>query len=99
MRRKVCRTCKAEKPLRQFYRHPTYADGHMSDCKECKRAYQREMHWLKREAILARQKRHYRANWSTERAKRRSYQQSPRGREVHREACRVYVRLRRMEAA
>lgn len=98
LRRKTCRTCKVEKYLRQFYKHPTYADGYMNDCRDCKRAYSRDMHWLKRDQILVRQKHHYYANWARERAKRRAYQQSPRGREVHRESCRVYVRLKRMEA-
>lgn len=85
---KTCRTCKAEKPMRAFYRHPSYADGHMADCKECKKAYSREMHWLKREAILARQKRYYRENWSVERAKRAAYQRSDRGKQVKREVYR-----------
>lgn len=90
LRWKTCRTCRIEKPLRQFYLHPNYADGHMNDCKDCKRAYSREMHWLKRDQILAKKRERYYANWERERAKRRAYQQSPRGREVHRESCRVY---------
>jgi ribosomal protein L40E len=85
---KVCRTCKAEKPLRQFYRHPTYADGYMSDCKACRKAYAREMHWLKRESILARQKRYYVANLSRERERRAAYQRSERGKQVKREVYR-----------
>lgn len=85
-RLKTCRTCKTEKPLRQFYRHPTYADGHMSDCKECKKAYSRDMHWLKRDAILARKRK-----WSAsaeQRAKRAAYQRSERGKQVKRETYR-----------
>lgn len=86
VRLKTCRTCKAEKPLRQFYRHPTYADGRMSDCKECKKAYSREMHQLKRETILARKR-----IWSAsaeQRAKRAAYQRSERGKQVKRETYR-----------
>lgn len=86
LRLKTCRTCKAIKPLRQFYRHPTYADGHMSDCKECKKAYAREMHWLKRDAILARKR-----SWNAtpvQRAKRAAYQRSERGKQVKRETYR-----------
>jgi hypothetical protein len=87
---KTCRTCKAEKPLRQFYRHPHYADGRMSDCKECKKAYAREMHWLKREVILAR-KRQY--NATPERiAKRVAYARTPRGRQIKRES-RLFARI------
>lgn len=40
---KICRTCKTEKSLQEFYNHPTYSDGLMIDCKECKRVYAREM--------------------------------------------------------
>lgn len=83
---KTCRTCKLEKPVRGFYRHPSYADGHMSDCKACKRAYSRENHILKRETILARKR-----VWSAspeQRAKRAEYQRSERGRQVKREVYR-----------
>lgn len=96
---KTCRTCKAVKPIGQFYRNPSYADGRMSDCKDCARAYQREMYWLKREQRLARKRAYYYANWQREREKRRAYQQSPRGREVHREANRFYYLLRRRAEA
>jgi hypothetical protein len=97
VRTKVCRTCQAEKPLRQFYCHPSYADGHMNDCKECKKAYSREMHWLKREVILAK-KRQYSAR-PEQRAARRAYAKTPRGQQVMRESRRVWRVLRQMEAA
>lgn len=83
---KTCRTCKVAKKLGQFYRHPTYADGHMSDCKTCKKAYSREMHVLKRDTILARKR-----VWSAlpeQRAKRAAYQRSERGKQVKRETYR-----------
>jgi hypothetical protein len=95
-RLKICRTCKVEKSMRQFYRHPTYADGHMSDCKACKRAYAAEMHWLKRETVLARKR-----IWSAkpeQRAKRAAYQRSERGKQVKREVYRIGRTLRQMEA-
>lgn len=35
---KTCRTCGLFKPLEEFYSHPGMADGHLHQCKECKRA-------------------------------------------------------------
>ena len=32
---KICTKCGAEKPLTDFYKHPTMADGHLGKCKEC----------------------------------------------------------------
>lgn len=80
---KACRTCHVVKPARAFYRNRRYREG---SCKECRRAYMREMHWLKRETILARKR-----IWSAspeQRAKRAAYQRSERGKQVKREVYR-----------
>lgn len=53
MKRKICRTCKADKPLRMFYRHKTCADGHYSQCKVCHIAENAENKQLKREYYAA----------------------------------------------
>jgi hypothetical protein len=95
-RLKVCRTCGGAKPLNSFYRHPTYADGHMSDCKVCKRAYSREMHWLKRETRLA-QKRVYAATPKAREA-RATYARTERGRRIMNEARRMWRKIQRMDA-
>lgn len=94
-RRKICRTCKVEKPINQFYCHPTYADGRMNDCKECKRTYQRELHWLKRETVLAR-KRIYNAT-PAQRAARAAYARSERGKAIMAESKKAYRLLRKMD--
>lgn len=33
--RKVCFKCGVNKPLADFYKHPTMPDGHVNKCKEC----------------------------------------------------------------
>ena len=38
---KNCITCRAEKPLSEYYRHPMMKDGHLNKCKACVIAYQR----------------------------------------------------------
>lgn len=94
MRRKICKDCGALKTLRQFYRHPHYADGRMNTCKLCKRTQVEANRELKFE--------HYQATkreWSARPenvAKRQAYNVSPRGMEVHRASCRRYMRFRRM---
>lgn len=46
MRSKVCRGCRVEKDLSEFYKHPQMTDGHLNKCKVCIRArtqkYRRE---------------------------------------------------------
>ena len=38
---KLCKKCGHNKPLDQFYRHPTESQGRAYVCKECKKAYTR----------------------------------------------------------
>ena len=37
---KQCKGCSLTKALSEFYKHKNMADGHLSTCKECKKAYQ-----------------------------------------------------------
>jgi hypothetical protein len=36
---KTCRKCGEQKPLSEYYKHPTMADGHSSMCKSCRSEY------------------------------------------------------------
>lgn len=36
---RICRTCKKEKPLSEFNKDKRHSSGYATQCKECKRAY------------------------------------------------------------
>lgn len=38
---RICRTCKKEKPLSEFFKDKRHSSGYATQCKECKRAYDR----------------------------------------------------------
>ena len=37
---KACKDCGVVQPLTEFYKHPKMADGHLNNCKACKKSYQ-----------------------------------------------------------
>lgn len=37
MKQKFCKWCNTSRPLKDFYRHPMMADGHLNKCKFCQR--------------------------------------------------------------
>ena len=97
MKRKVCKQCGKEKSLRSFYRHSHYADGHLKVCKLCHKENVEANRELKFEYYQA-QKRQWAAR-PENKAKRRAYAKSPRGRQVHAESNRRYRRFRMLEEA
>jgi ribosome-binding protein aMBF1 (putative translation factor) len=97
MRKQVCKQCSRELALAKgFYRHASYATGHMKTCKKCHRANVKANEELKFERI--RERKRLWASRPENVAKRRAYRETPRGREVHRATCNRYNRFKRMEA-
>jgi hypothetical protein len=39
---KTCRTCNIKKPLEEFPKHKNAKDGHIHQCKSCRKQYDRE---------------------------------------------------------
>ena len=75
MRCKTCRTCKQEKTIRNFYKHPTTSDGYFHDCRECHKQNVSENQALKREHYNAKQR--IRQNGAKAKAKRAEYRARP----------------------
>lgn len=94
--RKACKECGEVLTLRHFYPHPTYRDGRMNICKECKKKEVSENRELKYE-YYQEQKREIDARPES-RERRRNYARSERGRAVHRAANIRYRRFRKLEA-
>lgn len=93
--KKTCRQCKRTLTLAHgFYRQVGYADGHMKVCRRCHIAYVSANQELKFEYYKA-----YKRAWALRPEnveKRRAYNTSPQGREVHRASCRRYIRLKKI---
>jgi hypothetical protein len=51
---KICSSCKAEKPVTEFYSHSRSADGFQSDCKACQRARNARPHFKRWRNMKAR---------------------------------------------
>lgn len=58
---KSCIRCGEVKPLSEFYRRPTAADGRRNDCKDCRRAADRAYGAAHRDERAEYQRRHYAA--------------------------------------
>jgi nitrate/TMAO reductase-like tetraheme cytochrome c subunit len=95
-RQKPCKDCGAVLTLRNFYKHPSYADGHMNSCRRCHIANVTANRELKEEHYRALKQRI--ASRQKYREQRAAYARSERGQQVHRAACRLYHSFKRLEA-
>ena len=53
---KRCKVCREVKPLSEFYKATTAADGHRGDCKICNLARNKQWYADNREAVIAKVK-------------------------------------------
>lgn len=54
---KVCKTCKIEKPINNFYRNKNCKGGHLTECKECNKIYKQRNAKHNAELAMARRRR------------------------------------------
>lgn len=65
---KICRTCKVEKPLSSFYKHPETKDRLRSECKECWNKSSLDYYSLNKTEINEKRKDyHFRSNYGLSR--------------------------------
>lgn len=89
---KTCVECKKTLPMEAFYLQKKMADGHMNQCKDCKKAYEKaRRNGPSREKILAYDK--ARASMPHRIEARESYQKTIAFAESHQKACRKYKEL------
>lgn len=93
MRIQVCRTCKEEKTIRNFYKHPTTISGYMKVCRSCHKVAIYENRELKKEAYNA--KRRIRDSSPEAKLRRKLYLQRPEVKEMLKEASRFNYRIKR----
>jgi len=51
---RLCVTCKAQKPLSEFYKRKDSPDGYRNDCKECRKTFSLKNHYENQEQRKAR---------------------------------------------
>lgn len=95
---KTCTGCNVEKPLHDYYKHPSTLDGHASKCKECAKAIVKSARLKNQDHYKAFDK--ARAMRPDRVAARAAYQKTESGREAVRRAKDAYkARLPRRRAA
>lgn len=99
---KRCTKCSENKPLTEFRKNSRYADGHVTWCSECSRAYSAEHYRQNREKVAEQSRAWHIKNRDTRNAKSRAiYAANPavhaervkRYREENIEACRERAKL------
>jgi hypothetical protein len=86
LKNKICRDCHKRKPLTEYYRGDSYADGHYTRCKACCAEVRRRRYLESRERVLEQQRAHYDAHRKRICTAREEY------RKIHREYTREYAR-------
>ena len=56
---KICKGCKKEKDISDFYKHPKTSDGYLNYCKECIRIREKEYRLKNPEVIRLREKKRW----------------------------------------
>ena len=89
---KVCSKCKERKPVSEFHKDRSRADGLLYQCKRCKRMCDRTHYEANREELLAYGKDYSRAYYKANRedllARQKAYQTTTRGKQVYRQTTR-----------
>jgi hypothetical protein len=88
---KVCRECKQEKPLSEFYKHAAMADGHLNKCIECVKARVSKHREANLEKIQAYDKK--RGNRPDRVQARKDYAKTQSGKLAHKKAMEKYKKL------
>ncbi len=78
--RKTCTKCNQDKELAEFYKRKDSPDGLRNDCKECRKAYDREHYEVNREHELAYQKAYREENRDKISARKKLYYEENRER-------------------
>jgi len=85
---KVCRECRVEKPLSDFYKHAAMGDGHLNKCKPCVKSRVNKHREVNLETIREYDKR--RSNKPHRVKARKDYQQTEAGKLAKKKAMDAY---------
>lgn len=88
---KTCFKCSVDKPVDDFYRHPQMADGRLGKCKECAKRDVSENYAKRRDYYVSYERGRARLVHRVE--ARKTYSQTPQGKEAMRRA-RLFYRER-----
>lgn len=85
---KICNRCNEEKPLTDFYKHKKMEDGHLNQCKECKKKQSIEIR--NNDIEHYREYDRNRPNKVERLEKQKEYSRTEKGKEVHKKAINKY---------
>jgi 5-methylcytosine-specific restriction endonuclease McrA len=70
---KTCKTCKQDKDLTEFNKHPATADRHLNHCKQCVKARKAKYYLNEKEKIQVKNKENYELHKSDRLAQMKAY--------------------------